>query len=245
MNKKLIITVLILIPAAGMILFFTKPEKREPLKKESTDISKEASPIKNIPQPSPAGSLERDAKGKQKKVERIEEQYKKHGKAAIISTKNAIEKPKEKLDLPTIEADWNNPLPMNFIALRKVYMYYRVKEKFPKKVVETINGAAVEVEGAIMPLDKIPEDGVFQRFWLANPRVVQAGCVFCNPPTLADLILVEVPAGQQGVSVDRERLFTDVVRIKLSGQFFLGFKTEKDGTQSLFHLIYGNHELLN
>ena len=89
--------------------------------------------------------------------------------------------------------------------------------------------------GAVMPIDAVPKSGKMSRFWLANPMVVMAGCVFCNPPTMADLIFVSTPKGAP-LEVDRERLYRGVVYTKLPGRLRLGPHTSSDGVEYLFSL---------
>ena len=145
---------------------------------------------------------------------------------------------------PIVEADYSKTNPLNFRGLKKVYTYFRLKDSFPKVVLKSLNGAAVEMTGAVMPVDKIPEDGVFPAFWLSNPVIVLAGCVFCNPPTLADIVYVEKKAGEIPFSIDREKLFKQVVLIKVTGRFFFGPESTGDQTY-LFSIEAESVEVLN
>lgn len=145
---------------------------------------------------------------------------------------------------PVVEADFSKLHPLNFRGLKKVYTYFRLKDSFPEVVLNSLNGAAVEMVGAVMPVDKIPEDGVFPAFWLSNPVIVLAGCVFCNPPTLADIIYVAKKSGEVPFSIDREKLFKQVVLIKVTGRFFFGPESTGDQTY-LFSIEAETVEVLN
>ena len=101
---------------------------------------------------------------------------------------------------------------------------------------ERLNGAAIAIVGAVMPIDPVPADGRLSRFWLANPAVVTRGCVFCKPPTMSDLIYVEVP-GDPFV-VDREELYRSVVLVPTLGRLRLGPGTTKDGVTWLLSLDF-------
>jgi hypothetical protein len=84
-----------------------------------------------------------------------------------------------------------------------------------------------------MPIDPVPKSGEMQRFWLANPVVVMAGCIFCFPPTLGDLVYVTT---DEPLAVDRERLYRSVVYAKLLGRLELGPAKSGDGVEYLFSL---------
>jgi len=85
-----------------------------------------------------------------------------------------------------------------------------------------------------MPIDPVPRSGEMQRFWLANPVVVMAGCVFCNPPTLGDLVYVTTDGAP--LVVDRERLYRSVVYATLLGRLELGPGKSDDGVEYLFSM---------
>ncbi|MCK5807386.1 hypothetical protein KAH37_00225 [bacterium] len=153
--------------------------------------------------------------------------YAQHGTGSLLRVKEHLKKNKKKL--PLIEKpDFEKPLHLSFHALKRIFEVYRLKAGvFPDVAVEKLNGAAVEISGAVMPVDAVPEDGTLVRFWLSNPVVVMAGCVFCNPPTMADLILVTTPFGDAPLRINREQLFKSVVMIKMKGRMFFG--PSKDG----------------
>jgi len=148
------------------------------------------------------------------------------------------------LKYPLVEPDFSKPHPLNYRGLKKVYAYFRLKDTFPKVVLEKLNGAAVEMTGAVMPVDTIPEDGLFRAFWLSNPVIVLAGCVFCNPPTLADIIYVYKDGAEKPFKFEREKLFKQVVLVKVKGRLFFGPETIKDQT-FLFSIIADSVEVLN
>ena len=114
------------------------------------------------------------------------------------------------------------PRPVEFKSLKKVYTYFRLKEKLPDEVVEAMNGSLVVMVGAVMPFEKIPEDGKFSTFWLSNPAIVLKGCVFCNPPTLGDIVYAYKDAGEIPFEFDREKLFKQVLLVSVTGRFFFG-----------------------
>jgi len=145
---------------------------------------------------------------------------------------------------PVLDADFSKVRPLNFRGLKKVYTYFRLKDSFPEVVLKSLNGSAVEMVGAVMPVEKIPEDGVFPSFWLSNPVIVLAGCVFCNPPTLADIVYVEKKSGETPFSIDREKLFKQVVLIKVTGRLFFGPESTGDQTY-LFSIEAKSVEVLN
>jgi len=251
MNKRTVLITLLLIVTTGILLVFTKPggrnitsEKKESVIKDITDTFDILELKKNgLKSENSENSLKRVFK-KPEQQNRIEKRYRKHGDNAVLTIKKRIEIPKKDLRLPVTEADWNSVKSLTYNGLKKIYLYRKLKKRFPREVVQVLNGAAVEIIGAVMPIDIVPKDGSMQRFWLANPIVVMAGCVFCNPPTLADLLYVEIPAGHNPIKIDRERLYKDIVMIKVKGQFFIGSTTAHDGTQSLFQLNYYDHDVL-
>ncbi len=148
--------------------------------------------------------------------------YAEHGTGALLRLHEKLKYRKGKL--PIIEnPDYDNPLQLSFYSLKKIYAIYRLQHgRFPDVAVQKLNGAAVEISGAIMPVDPVPESGTLMRFWLANPVVVMAGCVFCNPPTLADLILVKTPFGTRPLTVNREQLFKNIVMVRMKGRLMFG-----------------------
>ena len=152
---------------------------------------------------------------------------------------NAVVRTKERLmetarQRPRIKPNWKEPIEMTFGDIRRTYRQYRKHKDFEPEVVARLNGAAVAVTGALMPIDPVGKSGRMKRFWLANRLVVMAGCVFCNPPTMGDLVYVRTRGGP--LKVDREELYRSVVTARLLGRLELGPFESKDGVQYLFGL---------
>jgi hypothetical protein len=158
---------------------------------------------------------------------------------------NDVVKSKDKLDAladpaarPKAAANWGAIAPVSWKRMTQLYTGFSIGRSaggdFKPEVVRELNGAAVEVEGAVMPIDPVGPDGKLKRFWIARPEVVTAGCVFCKPPSLGDLVYVTTKDAP--MQVDREKLYSGVVIAKVVGRFELGPTAAKDGTQYLFGL---------
>ncbi len=157
----------------------------------------------------------------------------KHGTGATVRARGSIRgKAKTKLKLHT--PDWKQPVPLTFRKLDKNYQYYRLHKEFFPQGLPVVHGGAVEIAGAVMPIDTPGPNGELKRFWLANPVVVMAGCVFCNPPTLADLVYVEVQGDP--IQVDREELYRSVMMKRLLGRLFIGPEKTADGVEFVFKM---------
>ncbi len=139
---------------------------------------------------------------------------------------------------PRHTADWSRPQVLPMRRLNDLYlgltMANNLGRDFDDQVVKELSGAAVIVTGAIMPLDEIPEDGRFERFWIAHPSLVMKGCVFCSPPTLGDLVYVE--ATEHPIRVDPEDLYNTVVISSVLGRLELGPNKTEDGIEYLYGL---------
>lgn len=237
---------------------------------EMGDISK-SEPVGKVRPSGPVGEVGEDgneakneakneagneAKGDQKALDTPEKKfekananiidsYKKHGaNIALKAVDKLNEKEKTHSGYDVVEPDFSALQPINYKGLKKVYTYFRIKESLPQEVVEKLNGAAVVMTGAVMPVDKIPEDGVFRVFWLSNPSIVLAGCVFCNPPTLADIVYVYKNEGENPFKFEREKLFKQVVLIRVTGRLFFGPET-RNGQTFLFSILATEVEILN
>jgi hypothetical protein len=188
--------------------------------------------------------IETDEKMKQASAA-IADSYRKHGEGAVLKALDELnEKEMAAGNYPMVEPDFSNLHPINFRGLKKVYTYFRMKETLPEVVVSQLHGAAVVMTGAVMPVAEIPEDGAFQAFWLSNPSIVLAGCVFCSPPTLADIVYVYKDAGEIPFKVDREKLFKQVVLVRVVGRLFFG--PEQRGNQTfLFSIQSSDIKILN
>jgi hypothetical protein len=136
--------------------------------------------------------------------------------------------------LPLGTPVWSAPVDLSFSALKALRRRYREVKTFAPEDVARLHGAAVVFRGALMPIDPIPKSGEMRRFWLANPVVVMAGCVFCFPPTMADLVYVTTEGAP--FVVDRERLYRSVEYAKLLGRFELGPGVSDDGVEYMFSM---------
>ncbi len=162
----------------------------------------------------------------------FETRVKKHGTDAVLRARGHVDKPQQTLKL--LEPDWKNPKTLTFRNLTLNYQYYKIHKTFFEQGLPRIHGAAVTITGAIMPIDSPGKDGKMTRFWLCNPSVVMAGCVFCNPPTLADLIYIE--STDEALQVDRELLYRSVITMTVTGRFYASFEKTPDGIEYLFKL---------
>lgn len=210
------------------------------------DISKSRPVTKEVAVESDDEKKELPANQKFKEAnDSITDSFKKHGEDAVLKPsdkllENEMTHGKYKLNDP----DFSHLHPLTYQGLKKVYTYFRLKDGMPELVTDKLNGAAVVMTGAVMPVDKIPEDGMFRAFWLSNPVIVLAGCVFCNPPTLADIVYVYKDSGEKSFKFDREKLFKQVVIVKVTGRLFFGPETIKDQT-FLFSILATETEVLN
>lgn len=178
---------------------------------------------------------------------RFEDRYNTHGDNAVVRTSvnGRINIALLKQDLPLINADFSNAMAVSFYSLKKIYKFLLAQSEFPEPAKKKLHGVAAEIIGTVMPIDPVAENGTMRRFWLANPVVVMAGCVFCNPPTMADLIYVEIPEDKKPMKVDREQLYKDIVLIKLKGRFLLGPEKTKDNVEYLYKIEFKEREALN
>ncbi|HNW82589.1 MAG TPA: hypothetical protein PKG52_06810 [bacterium] len=263
MTKKQKLFIKLSIVAAALIvaaISYLRPEKElseQLLQKEYQgkdaiaeigDISK-SRPIENVKFPNDPVKKDAEAEtpaDKLKKAnESIADSYQKHGANAVLKSGDKLDEREKYHGKYTLnEPDFANLHPINYKGLKKVYTYFRLKESLPEIVVNQLNGAAVVMTGAVMPIDKIPEDGVFSAFWLSNPSIVLAGCVFCNPPTLADIIYVYKDRGENPFKFEREKLFKQVVLVRVTGRLFFGPETIKDQI-FLFSILATDIEILN
>lgn len=249
-------------PSAGFSTALPKKETKSiDAISELGDLSKSkpverAENIQKAEQPQKEKVKEEVEETEESKKELVEEKFKKAGASIADSFKihgpDAVLKPSDKLDKKELyhgkytinEPDFSSLHPLNYQGLKKVYTYFRLKESMPEIVVNKLNGAAVIMTGAVMPVDKIPEDGKFAAFWLSNPTIVLAGCVFCNPPTLADIVYVYKDGGEKPFSFEREKLFKQVVLVRVIGRLFFGPETIGEST-FLFSILATDIEVLN
>jgi hypothetical protein len=129
---------------------------------------------------------------------------------------------------------WDSPIELKFFDLKERYRAYRKQGDFEPEVLSKLHGAAVVIAGAVMPIDPVSDSGEMSRFWLANPVIVMAGCVFCNPPTMGDLVYVTSAA--RPIPIDPERLFRGIVVLRGLGRLELGPRKSADGIVYLYGL---------
>ncbi|MBW2535673.1 MAG: hypothetical protein JRI55_29545 [Deltaproteobacteria bacterium] len=151
---------------------------------------------------------------------------------AVVRTADKMEAPAPR-ERPRVTPNWHDPVDLTFRRLKQIYRGFRKAKDFTPEEVAELNGAGVTIKGAIMPIDPVGEKGRLKRFWIAKPTLVMAGCVFCNPPTMADLVYVTT---SRPLKVDRERLYRSVVMIEALGRLELGPAESDDGVEYLFGL---------
>lgn len=167
----------------------------------------------------------------------VKKSYTEHGREIVVkSAGDAKAYKKAGMKFSMVEPNWEAPYHLSYQGLRKVNLYLRLHDKWPQEVIQQLNGAAVTISGVVMPTAPVSNDGTMLEFWLANPIVVMAGCVFCNPPTFADLLHVETMSGFKPLKVDREQLYTDTVPLTVTGRLTFGYRKTGDGVESLFQL---------
>lgn len=257
MNKKpvKIILLISIVVAIAFLIYFTRPGEQESKSLEkTTGIAKKDDVIDKFGSElsktkAPDNDIKKDApdKGPDQKFTsgdyEIQRSYSEHGKNAIVRVSGGA-KVRKSREYPVVEPNWEEPLSLTFEGLKKIYIYAKVNSAFPEGIIRQMNGSAVEIVGTVMPADQVPENGEMLRFWLANPYVVLAGCVFCNAPTMGDLIFVTVPFGVKPLKVDREQLFTRVVIIRLKGRLFFGPQKTADGMEYLFGIEYSESQTM-
>ncbi len=234
-----LVIILAFLRPSGKVLLKSKvagPKKDDILKKFGKALDVKKAPVQQKQPPRKISVNSGDYQ--------VQQSYKEHGQNAVVRAKKDIILVKPKQPMPLNKPNYDKPLDLTYYSLKKIYTYYRLKNKFPQPVVNALNGSAATLTGIVMPVDPVPKNGIMLRFWLANPVVVMAGCVFCNPPTMADLIYVEIPFGVKPLKVSREKMFTDIVMIKLKGRFIFGPK-KKDGVQYLFKMDYNSSTEMN
>lgn len=178
--------------------------------------------------------------------ESVSDSFRQHGQGSVLHpldklNKNEMTHGKYVINEPNYDMP---PRPIEFKSLKKVYTYFRLREKLPQEVVESLNGSLVMMVGAVMPFEKIPEDGKFSTFWLSNPAIVMKGCVFCNPPTMGDIVYAYKNAGEKPFEFEREKLFKQVLLVSVTGRFFFGPDTI-NGQTFLNSILVEKIEVLN
>jgi hypothetical protein len=155
-----------------------------------------------------------------------------HGPNDVVRSRERLDKAGD-VRRERFEPDWDHPLTLTFSELKRRRRETAGGGDFLPATVRALSGAAVEMKGAVMPIDPVPESGEMRRLWLSNPLIVMAGCVFCNPPTLSDIVYVTTPPGAP-YRVDRELLYRSVLMVRIRGRLVLGPVRTAEGTQYMF-----------
>lgn len=200
-----------------------------------------------VPQKFPEQQKEKTPEEKMKEAnESVADSFREHGANSVLHhsdklNKNEMTHGRYKINEPDYDMP---PRPIEFKSLKKVYTYFRLKEKLPEPVLESLHGSLVTMVGAVMPFEKIPENGKFSTFWLSNPAIVLKGCVFCNPPTMGDIVYAYKDAGEKPFEFDREKLFKQVLLVRVTGRFFFGPDTIS-GQTFLNSILVKDIQILN
>jgi hypothetical protein len=161
--------------------------------------------------------------------------WREHGRSAVLRAPEQAEIAFLATPRPAAAGpQWDSPLELKFFDLKERYRAYRKQGDFEPDVLSKLHGAAVVIAGAVMPIDPVSDSGEMKRFWLANPVIVMAGCVFCNPPTMGDLVYVT--SAERPIQIDPERLFRGIVVLRGLGRLELGPRQSTDGIAYLFGL---------
>ncbi|HNT27191.1 MAG TPA: hypothetical protein PKH10_03335 [bacterium] len=199
-----------------------------------------SSPAPEVAPPAPTDLTAPPAAGLRETTDgafQVKKSYTEHGRQVVVkSAGDAKAYKKAGSKFAQVEPNWESPYNLSYQGLRKVNLYLRLHDKWPQEVIQQLNGAAVTISGIVMPTGPVSNDGTMLEFWLANPIVVMAGCVFCNPPTFADLLHVETMSGLKPLKVDREQLYTDTIPVTVTGRLTFGYRKTGDGVESLFQL---------
>ena len=154
-----------------------------------------------------------------------------HDADSVVRTKDD-EKGYEFVERKQYPPDWSAPLDTPFRVLKDLRRQYRRTRTFDDATLRKYSGAAVRVSGAVMPIDPVPDSGEMERFWVANTMIVMAGCVFCFPPTMGDLVYID--ASDEPYEVNREKLYRSVVKVEALGRLELGPRRTDDGVEYMF-----------
>ena len=133
-----------------------------------------------------------------------------------------------------LQQDKNQSLQLNYKLMSLLYGHYLGKKKFSKNILEILNHKKVTIKGVVVPVEVPDKECNLKRFWLANPIVVMAGCVFCNPPTLGDLIYVDMNG--KSLKADRGVLYSTMLKKEITGRFVVGYTRSKEGYEYLFKI---------
>jgi len=214
---RALLTTLAVCAAVGTLLYFTKPAK-----------SPHQAPVAR-----PASSADQQARSSSPKIATVDQTQKKtHGPNDVVRSQGEAEPSVLKRPRVRFAARWNDAVDLSFKRLKEMRRAYLEASDFPQAVIEEMSGRAVRIRGAIMPIDPVPESGELRRFWITNPIVVMAGCVFCFPPTMGDLIYATTSG--KPLSVGREQLYRSVLMATFLGRLELGPRKTDDGVMYMF-----------
>jgi hypothetical protein len=129
------------------------------------------------------------------------------------------------------------PKIITYTNLRTIAYTRKNKDSFPSEIRSQYNGLYVKLTGAIMPVEDVPADGKLRSFWLVTPRLLTSGCIFCNPGALYEMVLVETDPKHDGIKVNREKIYSDIVSITVTGNLYLGPSETPTGMMYLFKII--------
>jgi hypothetical protein len=163
----------------------------------------------------------------------------KHEKANDVVTVSPIGLRPE----PPVRADakprWDAVVKLNWDRLSTLFtgfsIGYKMGGDFTPDVLRDLHGAAVEVEGSMLPID--PPKGAMKRFWLVRPGIVKEQCAFCTAPSPGNLIYVDASKRPLPLSADeRKKMYTEDLTVTLIGRFLLGPKAAEGGVEYLYGL---------
>ena len=244
-----IFTILFLVVFSATCAISCSKEEQVPKQtapKSRTTLPPQLKQRNQIQEKAPAGPEKTPDEKLKAANEAVADSFREHGSGSVLHpsdrlNRNEMTHGKYKINEPDYDMP---PRPVEFKSLKKVYTYFRLKEKLPEEVLDAMNGSNVVMVGAVMPFDKIPANGKFSSFWLSNPAIVLKGCVFCNPPTLGDIVYVYKDAGEKPFEFDREKLFKQVLLVKVTGRFFFGPETI-NGQTFLNSILVKDIEVMN
>ena len=246
--KKIVLILFSLVFSISCAVSCSKDAPKEPqLPKPSGKFVPKKDQNSSVPGKFPESQPEKTPEERKKEADAsIADSFREHGRGSVLHhsdklDKNEMTHGRYKINEPDYDMP---PRPIEFKSLKKVYTYFRLKEKLPQEVVESLNGSLVTMVGAVMPFEKIPEDGRFSTFWLSNPAIVMKGCVFCNPPTMGDIVYAYKDAGEKPFEFEREKLFKQVLLVQVTGRFFFGPDTI-NGQTFLNSILVKEIEILN
>ena len=163
----------------------------------------------------------------------------KHAKANDVVKVTPIGVRPEPLVRSDAQPAWDAVAPVDWKRLGTLFtgfsIGYKMGGDFTADVVRDLHGAAVEVEGAVLPID--PPKGALKRFWLVRPGVAKEQCAFCTAPSPRELIYVDASKKPLKLTAEnRVKMYTDEYLVKVVGRFVLGPKAADGGVEWLYGL---------